>query len=442
MKNDRLTFEKSIAFTQAIERRVPGGAHTYSKGRDQFPKQAPSGISRGAGARVWDIDGNELVDWSMGLTSVSLGHGYQPVVDRVSAVIQDGVNFQRPAALELEAAESILSLTGGDMVKFARHGSSVTTAAVKLSRGFTGRSKIAVPEDHPFFSFDDWFIGSTAADFGIPEAVKGFTVKFRYNDIESLHALFAEHRDEIACVMLEPVRFEPPENGFLEAVRALCDREGAVLVFDEMVTGLKIAVPGAGSYFGVVPDLSTWGKGIANGFAAAALTGRGDILRLGGLEPEGARRLFLLSTTHGAESVGLAAMMATLDQFRDGRIVAENWTAGADLRSRIDAIFARYGLQDYLKLTGYPCLFLLESAAPEGCDAMTFRTLLLQELIAWGVLFQSLFVITPSHGPREIEDTVSAFDRACEVYRQAVDARSVEGLLEGPAIKPVFRRTL
>ena len=442
MKNNRLNFAKSIAFTQQIERRIPGGAHTYSKGRDQFPENAPNGIVRGSGARVWDIDGNELVDWSMGLTAVSLGHGDPSVVARVCDVIQDGVNFQRPARLELEAAESILSLVGDDMVKFAKHGSSVTTAAVKLARGATGRAKIAVPEDHPFFSFDDWFIGSTAADFGIPEAIKSFTLKFRYNDAESLHTLFREHPDEIACVMLEPVRFEPPKDDFLLDVRDLCTRLGAVLVFDEMVTGLKVAVPGAGAYFGVKADLSTWGKGIANGFAATALTGRGGIMRLGGLEPEGARKLFLLSTTHGAESSGLAAMMETLAQFRDGRLVENNWTTGTELRRRIEGIIAQYELKQYLKFSGYPCLILLENFAPEGCDAMAFRTLLMQELIAWGVLFQGLFVLTPSHGEREIEDTVRAFDRACGIYRQAVDARTVEGLLDGPAIKPVFRRHL
>ncbi len=442
MKNNRLTFPKSIAFTKEIERRIPGGAHTYSKGRDQFPRNAPNGIVRGAGARVWDIDDNELVDWSMGLTSVSLGHGHPAVVKRVVEVIQDGVNFQRPARLELEAAETILSVVGGDMVKFAKHGSSVTTAAVKLSRGATGRGRVAVPGDHPFFSFDDWFIGSTAADFGVPKALKSFTLKFRYNDIESLHGLFRQFPDEIACVMLEPVRFDPPANGFLGEVKEICAKNGAVLVFDEMVSGLKIAIPGAGAYFDVEPDLSTWGKGIANGFAATALTGRGDIMRLGGLEPEGARKLFLLSTTHGAESSGLAAMMETLTLFQDGRIVAENWKKGASLRRRLETIIARHKLEPFLKLTGYPCLMLLETGAPPDGDALAFRTLLMQELIAWGVLFQGLFVLTPSHGEQEIEDTIRAFDRACETYRQAVEAGSVDGLLEGSAIKPVFRRHL
>ena len=442
LSNTGPTFERSREFTDRIEQLIPGGAHTYSKGRDQFPENAPNGIARGAGARIWDIDGNEFVDWSMGLTSVSLGHGYQPVVDAVCEAIREGVNFSRPAALELQAAEALLSVVGDNMVKFAKHGSSVTTAAVKLSRAYTGRSKVAVPREHPFFSFDDWFIGSTPCDFGIPEAVKSFTLHFAYNDIESLNALFRANPGEIACVMMEPVKFDPPAKGFLEAVREICQREGAVLVFDEMITGLKIGVPGAGAYFGVAPDLSTWGKGIANGFGCAALTGKADIMRLGGLEPPGQSKLFLLSTTHGAESSGLAAMMATFRLFQDGKLVAGNWKSGAALRERLNSVIECYGLTEFLSVSGYPCLMLLATRGPDGKDDLAFRTLFMQEMIAAGVLFQGMFVMTPSHGATEIEDSVAAFERASAVYREAIDKGSVEGLLKGPAIKPVFRKIL
>ena len=440
--NRRLTFERSKAFTKAIEKVIPGGAHTYSKGRDQFPQEAPNGIVRGKGARLWDADGNCLVDWSMGLTSVSLGHAHPEVNRAVADVLEIGMNFQRPAQLELEAAEALLSLTGTDMVKFAKHGSVVNTAAVKLARGFTRRAKVAVPKEHPFFSFDDWFIGATLADFGVPDELKRFTLTFSYGDIESLAALFKAHKDEIACVMLEPVKFDAPPPGFLDEVRALCKREGAVLVLDEMVTGLKFGVPGASSWLKAEADIYTYGKGIANGFASCALTGRGDIMRLGGLEPEGARKLFLLSTTHGAESTGLAAMIRTLALFRDGAIVKASWATGEALRGRLDAVIARHGLGAHLKVIGFPCFMALDALGPEGKPDAAFRTLFLQEMIARGVLFQGLFVPTPSHGPAELDDTVAAWEDACEVYRAALDAGGVAGLLVGPAVKPVFRKVL
>lgn len=440
MSDKRLSFEKSKAFTRALERVVPGGAHTYSKGRDQFPENAPNGITHGLGARVWDADGNELIDWSMGLTSVSLGHAHPEVNKAVCDAIQSGVNFQRPAALELQAAETILGLTGTDMVKFAKHGSSVTTAAVKLARAFTGRAKVAVPREHPFFSFDDWFIGITATDSGIPEILKQFSLTFSYNDITSLHALFKAHPSEIACVILEPVKFDVPKDDFLQKVRELCTANGAVLVLDEMVTGLKFGVPGASKYFGIEADLYTYGKGIANGFTAAALTGRGDIMRQGGLEPEGARKLFLLSTTHGAESSGLAAMMKTIEILKDGTLIAANWETGRRIRAGVEAVIARHGLQARLKLVGYPCLLALAVQNGEGQDDAPLRTYLMQEMIARGVLFQGLFYATPSHGKREVEETLAAFDSACGAVAGVVVRGNVDGLLQGPVVKPVFRR--
>lgn len=441
-QNQRLSFAKSKDFTRAIEEIVPGGAHTYSRGRDQFPLEAPSGIVRGKGAHIWDADGNRLIDWAMGLGSVSLGHAYPAVTTAVAATLENGVNFQRPTQLEYEAAKLWTEVTGDDMVKFARHGSSVTTAAVKLARGHTGRTKVAVPAEHPFFSFDDWFIGATDADFGVPEAIKQFTLKFHYNDIESLHRLFRDHKDDIACVMLEPVKFEPPQDDFLHKVRDLCTRHGAVLVFDEMVTGLKMAIPGAGANYGVKADISTWGKGIANGFAISALTGKAEIMNLGGLEPEGARKLFLLSSTHGGEVVGFAALMATVKEFLNHNIIDKNRAAGNQLRTQLEKIIERHGLGDYLGIVGDPVFMLVTTLGPKGDNDNVFRTLFMQEMMASGILCQGFFIVTPSHGPDEVAETATAFDRTCGVYKQAIAQGSVDGLLTGPAIKPVFRRFL
>lgn len=439
---NRLTFDKSAAFTRDIEAIVPGGAHTYSRGRDQFPENAPSGITRGEGAYVWDADGNCLVDWSMGLTSVSLGHAFPPVVEAVCEAARNGVNFQRPSQIEYEAARTWLDICGDDMVKFARHGSAVTTAAVKLARAYTGRTIVAAPKEHPFFSFDDWFIGSTPCDFGVPESIRALTRRFIYGDMESLHDLFRETDDNIACVIMEPVKFEPPPEGYLSEVHDLCRREGALLILDEMITGLKMGFPGAQADFGVRADITTWGKGIANGFAMAALTGRGDVMRLGGLEPEGARKLFLLSSTHGGESVGFAALNATARYFRDNDVIAENWQKGEALQTAIRDIITRAGLDDYLSVQGYPPMFVLSVLGVDGQPDLAYTTLLRQEMINRGNLFQNLFVMTPSHGEREFGIVLDALSESCAVFRTAIDRGSVEGFLDGPPVKPVFRRYL
>ena len=436
-------FKKSREFSKAIHDLIPGGAHTYSKGDDQFPRNAPGAIARGKGAHVWDPDGNEYIDCSMGLTSVSIGHGYEPVVEAVCEAARNGVNFQRPATIELDAARALLEATqSGDMVKFAKNGSTATTAAVKLARAFTGRAKVAVAKEHNFFSYDDWFISTTPADSGIPAAIRNFTTAFSYNNITSVEALLKEKNHDIACLVLEPVKFDPPRDDFLHKVADLCKARGVVLILDEMVSGFKWSLKGASHYFGVKADITTWGKGIANGFSACALAGRAEIMELGGIRAEGKDKLFLISTTHGAETTGLAAMIATIDEFKRHNMIESNWARGTVLRRRLNELIARHKLQDYLELIGYDCFFALvcRGAGHQPDDA--YRTLMMQEMIARGVLFQGVFYPTWSHQQPELDRMAAAFDESCAVYARAVAAGSCAGILVGPACKPVFRKKI
>jgi glutamate-1-semialdehyde 2,1-aminomutase len=436
-------FQKSQEFSRRVHDLIPGGAHTYSKGDDQFPRNAPAAITRGEGARVWDLDGNSYVDCSMGLTSVSIGHGYEPVVRAVSEAAARGVSFQRPAALELEAAERFLAtVQSGDMVKFAKNGSTVTTAAVKLARAHTGRNRVALCREHNFFSYDDWFIATTPTDRGIPSDTRALSVGFSYNDFASVEALFRDKNHDIACLIMEPVKFDPPRDQFLQKVGELCRRHGVVYVLDEMISGFKWDLRGAQRYLDVEPDLATWGKGIANGFSCCALTGRAEIMELGGIRRQGEQKLFLISTTHGAETTGLAAMLATIEAFQAHDMVKQNWARGEQLAKTVNATIQKHKLERSLELVGYPCLTALmcKDAAGRGDDG--FRTLFMQEMIANGVLFQGIFYPTWSHGAAELDVVEQAFDAACVSYRRAIDAGSVEGLLIGPPAKPVFRRRI
>ncbi len=436
-------FDKSREFSRAIHDVIPGGAHTYSKGDDQFPQNAPAAITHGKGARVWDLDGNEYIDCSMGLTSVSIGHGYEPVVKAVSEAAARGTNFQRPAAIELEAARSFLdTVQAGDMVKFAKNGSTVTTAAVKLARAFTGRSRVALCREHNFFSYDDWFIATTACDVGIPDSARALSTGFGYDDLASVEALFAHRDHDIACLIMEPVKFAPPKEGFLEGVRELCAENGVVFILDEMISGFKWGLQGASGQLGVKADLTTWGKGIANGFSACALTGKAEIMELGGIRREGEKKLFLISTTHGAETIGLAAMLQTIEEFKRYDMIAANWKRGAALKRNLEATIARHGLDRGLQLSGYPCLFALICRDAAGNPDDHYRTLMMQEMIARGVLFQGLFYPTWSHQQPELDALTRAFDECCAVYKQAIVNGTCEGLLLGPAVKPVFRKTI
>lgn len=436
-------FENSKKFSSCIHDLIPGGSHTYSKGDDQFPENAPAAISHGEGAQVWDIDGNVFIDCSMGLTSVSIGHGYKPVAQAVSEAAFRGTNFQRPAVVELDAARIFLeTVQSGDMVKFAKNGSTVTTAAVKLARAFTGRSRVAIAREHNFFSFDDWFIATTPCDRGVPSATKNLTTFFSYNNMESVEDILKDGDHDIACLIMEPVKFDPPTNDFLNKVANLCKERGVLLILDEMVSGFKWGLKGAHNYFNVKADLSTWGKGIANGFSACALTGRAEIMELGGIRREGDEKLFLISTTHGAETTGLAALIATIQAFKKHNMIEDNWVRGKSLKQRLNEVIESHGLNNQLLLQGYPCLFALSCRNGDGYLDDAFRTLMMQEMIANGILFQGIFYPTWSHQQPEIDLIVSAFNNACSIYRIAVEKNSTDSLLIGRPVKPVFRKKI
>jgi glutamate-1-semialdehyde 2,1-aminomutase len=430
-------FEKGKALARRAHAVIPGGAHTYAKGDDQYPERSPAFIVRGRGCRVFDLDGNEFIEYGMGLRAVTLGHAFAPVVEAVRRYLGDGSNFVRPAPIEVECAERFLELVPtADMVKFAKDGSDAIDAAVRLARAHTGRDDIAICGDHPFFSTSDWFIGSTPMPAGVPAFVREHTLKFRYNDLPSVEALFASHPGRIACVVLEPARLDEPHPGFLPGLKSLCEAHGALLVFDEMITGFRWHRSGAQSLYGVTPDLSTFGKALANGFALSALAGRRDVMELGGFEHD-RERVFLLSTTHGAETHTLAAGLATLEYYRDHDVVGALYAQGRRLREGVTAAAAAANVGDFVQCVGRDCSLLYVTRDGAGQPSQAFRTLFLQELIRNGVLAPS-FMVSYSHSDEDIDLTIDAVAAALRVYRQALDD-GVDRYLVGRPVKPVFR---
>src|SRR5580704_4920951 len=434
----QMKFSESRRLQATSHALIPGGAHTYAKGDDQFPEEAPGFIARGKGCHVWDVDGNEFIEYGMGLRSVTLGHAFEPVVEAAYKQMRHGVNFSRPAKIELELAEAMLEIVdGADMVKFAKNGSDVTTAAVKLARAYTGRDLIAVCGDQPFFSTDDWFIGSTEMNAGIPRASIEMTLKFRYNDLDGLRELFERYPEQIACVLMEAEAMTPPADGYLAAVKELCDERGAVLVFDEMITGFRWHLGGAQKFHGVVPHLSTFGKAMGNGFAIAALMGKRDIMRLGGVDHDQAR-VFLLSTTHGAETHALAASLETIRIYREQSVVEFLWRQGERLRTLVNQSIAENHLDGFFEVIGQPCNLVFGTLDQDHKRSQLFRTLFMQELIKRGIIAPS-FVVSFSHSNADIDRTGEAVYEAHVIYRKALD-EGVEKYLEGRPVKPVMRK--
>ena len=442
-------FSKSNQYRNTIHQLIPGGAHTYSKGDDQFPLLSPAAISHGKGAYIWDIDNNKYLDCSMGLTSISLGHAYEPVIDAVRKEIERGVNFQRPSYIEMEMAERFLDIVPQhDMIKFAKNGSIVTTAAVKLARAFTGRKLVAFPGDHPFYSYDDWFIGTTACNKGVPNEFSELSVKFKSCDIESLKQLFEQHPGQIACVITEPEKntcagcncHQSPELFLKEAIE-LAHKNGALFIIDEMVSGFKTDFPGSMTKYGLKPDMATWGKGRANGFSFCALTGTREVMELGGINKTGEEKVFLISTTHGGETHSLAAAIATIDVFQKNKVVEHNQGIGNLLLTKSTELIDKMGMKQYVDI--FPCNWLpsFNFRDQEGKVSSAFRTLLMQEMFGRGVFFQGYLCPTFSHTPDHVNSIIEALKESLEVYQKALND-GVGNYLIGPEAKAVFRKFL
>jgi glutamate-1-semialdehyde 2,1-aminomutase len=429
------------AATRALQERahalIPGGAHTYAKGDDQYPLTAPPFLERGEGCHVWDLDGNEYVEYGMGLRAVTLGHAHSSVTEAAIRAMRRGMNFTRPSPLEVAAAEALHGLvTSAEMVKFAKNGSDVTTAAVKIARAWTGRDLVAVCADQPFFSTDDWFIGTTPMAAGIPSAIRDLTIRFRYNDLEGLRQLLESYRGQVAGLMMEAETAVAPQPGYLAGVQALCREHGVVFILDEMITGFRWDNGGAQRVHGFTPDLSTFGKGMANGFPVSALAGRRDIMETGGIR-HARERVFLLSTTHGAEHAGLGAAIETMRIYRDEPVIETLQRQGRRLREGVAQAARLHGVESCVQVLGHPANLVFTSRDAAGQPSQPLRALFMQELIRGGVIGPS-FVVSYAHTDQDIDFTIDVASRALGVYRRALDD-GVDRYLDGPPLKPVFR---
>ena len=433
---DAARYAGSRAHQDRAHRLIPGGAHTYARGDDQMPEAAPVVIARGEGCRVWDVDGNAFIEYGMGLRAVSLGYAHPRVTGAACQALDLGSGFTRPHAVELEAAEAFLALVpGAEMVKFGKHGSDATSAAVRLARAVTGRPKVALCADHPFFSQHDWFIGTTPMAAGIPDEIRALSVGFPWGDADALEAVLAAHPGEIACVVLEPARGDEDPAEYLRAVRAACDRHGALLVFDEIITGFRWHAGGAQTLFGVCPDLSCWGKAIANGFSVSALAGRRAFMERGGGGPH--ERVFLLSATHGGEVHTLAAAIETMRIYADGGVTETLHRQGARLRAGVEEVADALGVAGYFGVAGRDCNLVFYTRDADGQPSQGYRTLFLQELVRRGVLAPS-FVVSAAHDDDAVDETVEAVAEALAVYRDALDG-GLESFLHGRPVQPALR---
>ena len=390
----------------------------------------------------------------MGLRSVNIGYANLEIAQAAFREIMKGNNLTRASYTELRAAESLIDLIPSvEMVKFAKHGSTVTTAAVKLARAYTGRKFIAVPKEQPFFSFDDWFIGSTEVAKGTLNDTSNFTIKFNYGDITSLEKLFDQYPNQIAGVILEPATSLLPckkscdlksecyncsnsQNNFLHQVRKLTKEKKSLMILDEMITGFRWHLNGAQYFYNVNPDLCTFGKAMANGFAVAALCGKKEIMSLGSILDKGEERVFLTSTTHGAEMSSLGAFLKTIEILRRESVIKKNWDFGEKLIEESNKIVKKHKLDNCLEFGGLGCSPNYTFRDIEGISSFELKTLFLQEMIKENILMPYIS-ISQAHGEEELQKTLEGMDKSFEKINMALNG-DFNSFLESKIIKPVF----
>lgn len=430
LPSEALTLDRSLALAEEAARLIPSGTQTFSKGPTQFVRGvAPMFLASGAGSHVWDVDGNSYIDYAMGLGPIILGHAFPDVDDAVSEQIRRGIAFSLPHPLEVDVAQLLVDLVPcAEMVRFGKNGSDATSGAVRAARAFTGREVIACCGYH---GWQDWFIGTTTRSMGVPADVRKLTVPFSYNDLASLERIFETNPGAVAAVVMEPVGVVPPEPGFLEGVRDLAAREGALLVYDEVVTGFRLSLGGAQELYGVTPDLAAVGKAMGNGFPIAAVVGRADVMEI--------FDDIFFSFTFGGEAASLAAATATLTVLRDRDVIPHLWEKGQALHDGFNWLARHFELEDTAECIGLHPRTVLSFSDARGHSPLLLKSLFQQECIRRGVLFSGGQNLSFSHTDADVEHTLRVYRAAFEVLRHALDGGDPESMLDGAPVEPVFR---
>jgi glutamate-1-semialdehyde 2,1-aminomutase len=411
-------------------RTIPLGSQTFSKSKTQYPiGVSPFFIQRGRGSHVWDVDGNEYIDFINSLAAITLGYCDPDVDAAVRGQLEDGVIFSLSHPVEMEVAEQLVKLVPcAEMVRFGKNGSDATSGAIRLSRAFTHRDRVAVCGYH---GWQDWYIGTTARNRGVPQATSDLSHTWTYNDIESLAKLFRDYPDQIAAVILEPMNVFEPLPGFLESVKELAHKHGALLIFDETVTGFRYAIGGAQQHFGVTPDLATFGKGLANGYPVSAVAGRADVMKL--------MEEVFFSFTFGGEALSLAAALATMKKLEREPVTETLYRQGKKILVELDSLIADAGAADFLSVTGNPTWSFMLIKDTDTYSQWQIKTLFLQEMFARGILTIGTHNVSYSHSDADLNKLFSTYGEVIPLLTEAVRSKKLESMLRCEPLKSLFK---
>jgi len=419
-ESDKL-YERALRIMSPVTQTLAKGPGQYVNG------VAPKYLKRGQGAYVWDVDGNKFLDYNMAIGPLSLGYCYPKVDEAIIAQLRDGITFSMMHELEVELAELINRIIpNAEAIRISKTGADVTSAAVRVARAFTGRKKVLCCGYH---GWHDWYISVTSRNAGIPEEIRDLSATFEYNDLQSVKDALD---GDVACVILEPFVFEAPKDNFLAELKALCEANGTLLIFDEMWTGFRIAIGGAQEYFGVTPDLACYSKAFANGMPISLLTGRKDVMNLFNEE-------VFFFTTFGGEALSLAAAMATIGEMIEKKVPAYLAEKGKKLKDGYNALASELGIANYTRCTGYDCRSLVSFDASAG-NPLELKSYVQQELIKRGILWSGFHNMSYSHTDQDVEYTLQAYREVLGLLKEAVAGQEVKARLRGTPVEAVFRK--
>jgi len=423
-------YKESNSLVERALKSIPLASQTFSKSITQFPRGvSPLFIERGLGSHVWDVDGNEYIDFVNALNSVSIGYNDPDVTAGISKQLLNGVSFTLPHRLEMEVAEALIDIIPcAEMVRFGKNGTDATSAAIRLSRAYTNRDRVLVCGYH---GWQDWYIGSTLRSSGVPKAVQELTHSFIYNDINSLSNLFNKFPNEIAAVIMEPMNVEWPKEGFLQAVKELTHKNGAVFIFDETITGCRFAKGGAQELFNVIPDLATFGKGLGNGLPLSAVLGKKELM----MKIED----IFFSGTFGGETLSLAAAKAVINKIRNENVVERLEFIGNKVLSGVQLLIDKHGANDFIEICGHPSWTILIFQDSRQSTSWQIKTLFLQEMFKRGILIISSHNISFSHTEQDVVKLIQVYEEVFPMLVSAIKENKVAQLLEVEALMPLFK---
>jgi len=403
------------------EELIPRGTMTMSKCHDQFSDNAPFFADFASGAYIRSLDGKSYLDYGCSLGPIILGYNHPRTNNAIERQLRKGVLFTLPTILEQELAELVVeAVPCVEQVRFAKNGSDVTLAAVRIARAYTNREHIIKCGYH---GWGDWH-GITIRPYGIPTCLKNIISEFEYNNLESLEKELQSH--EVAAVIMEAQALTPPKPGFLEGVRDLTHKYGALLIFDEVVTGFRWALGGAQQHYGVIPDIATLGKAMGNGMPIAAIGGKKEYMQ--------ELNHCFFSMTFGGECLSIAAAIETIKELQE-KDYGQLWRLGDKLSDGLKKSAEKYGLKINYNGSG-PRHSLIFS--DEYINANELKDLFAQEMMKRNILWGNVVLIQFSHTDHDIDMTINAADESFKIV--AENQNKVDVVYKGNHSATVFRK--